>query len=71
MIVCVTTSVTLLNSVLKKAGHSVHKDFHQWSNSSDLTIFDGGNTRARRILFIPWHTSAKQSNPTQDEEVYC
>lgn len=70
VIVCVTTSITLLNSILRKAGHSVRSEYERQSHSSNPILLDGGHIAARKILFIPWQQSVQRSTLTQDEKVH-
>ena len=70
LMVCVTTSKTLLNAVLFKAGQSIKALFDQQYNPPNPLLLDGGSTEARHILFAPWQLSAEQSDPTRDKQVY-
>ncbi|CAF3452342.1 unnamed protein product [Rotaria socialis] len=55
MIVCVTTSATLLRHVLTQAGSSIESQFLKVGNSTNDIILNGGSTKARHILFLPWY----------------
>jgi hypothetical protein len=67
--VCVTTSVTLLSSVLSKAGQSVASEYRQHAHSRDSVLLDGGYTLARKILFVPWKLEIESSNTMKAQQV--
>jgi hypothetical protein len=68
--VCVTTSVTLLDSVLKKAGPSVISEFGRRTSTSKPVLLKGGLTSAQQILFIPWKLEVESSNSTKAQKVH-
>ncbi|CAF1185528.1 unnamed protein product [Rotaria sordida] len=61
MMVCVTTSGTLLKSVLSRAGPSIESEYRKMQHSTDDIILGGGSTKARQIICAAWklevHTS--------------
>jgi hypothetical protein len=67
--VCVTTSVTLLNSVLDRAGRSIELEFKQRYYPAHSLILDGGLTSARKILFINWELAVESSNIMKAQQV--
>ncbi len=67
--VCVTTSVTLLNSVLDRAGRSIEFEFKQRYHPAHILILDGGLTSARKILFINWEFAVESSNIIKAQQV--
>lgn len=69
MMVCVTTSVTLLDSVLRKAGPKTIAEYRQTPRSQNLIILDGGSTSAKNILFIAWELEVNSLNTQKAEQV--
>jgi len=67
--VCVTTSATLLNSVLSKAGQSVASEYRQYAHQRKPVLLDGGFTLARKILFVPWELEIESSNTVKAQQV--
>ncbi len=70
MLVCVSTSKTLLNSVFKKAGQSIISEYKRQSTSRGPILLDGGHTEARKILFISWELEVERSNLIRAQQVY-
>ncbi|CAF4554552.1 unnamed protein product, partial [Rotaria sp. Silwood1] len=54
MMVCVHTSLTLLNSVLSQAGSSIASAYRHMQHSTQDIILEGGKTKAQKILFAGW-----------------
>jgi len=67
--VCVSTSATLLNSVLIKAGRSIISQYDQQSHSQYPILLDGGLTSARKILFVKWKFAVELSNTMAAQQV--
>jgi hypothetical protein len=67
--VCVSTSATLLDSVLLRAGPSITSQFKQQSYSIHPIILSGGFTSAQKILFIPWKLVVESPNALQVQKV--
>ncbi|CAF0976457.1 unnamed protein product [Rotaria sp. Silwood1] len=54
MMVCVHTSLTLLDSVLSQAGSSIASAYSHIQHSTQDIILEGGKTKAQKILFAGW-----------------
>jgi hypothetical protein len=67
--VCVTTSRTLLNAVLSRAGPSIISQFKEQYRPGKSVLLDGGTTSARKILFVPWELKVELSNTINAEKV--
>ena len=54
-----STSLYLLNNILKKAGDSVKQEYTNKLQQSDMKGFEtnAGALNCRRILFLPWETN--------------
>jgi hypothetical protein len=68
--VCVTTSVTLLNSVLAKAGESTISEYKRRSYSKEPVVLSGGLTLAKGILFVPWKLEVESSDSRRAQQVH-
>jgi hypothetical protein len=69
MIVCVTTSQTLLHNTLSKAGSSISTQYKQRSHLPHPIVLDGGQTSARKILFVPWELEVNKDSVTEAQQV--
>ena len=67
--VCVSTSITLLNSVLSRAGSSIASQYKQKSRSQNEILLDGGSTLAQKILFVPWQLEVRSSDAMKAQQV--
>ena len=56
MMICISTSNNLRDSVLHRAGSKVQSLYRERSNGSDALVLDGGLTASEKILFVPWET---------------
>jgi hypothetical protein len=67
MMICISTSNNLRESVLRHAGPATESQFKDRYRPTDALLLDGGLTAARKILFVPWHTEIEitESNKTQ------
>ncbi|CAF4715651.1 unnamed protein product, partial [Rotaria sp. Silwood2] len=69
MMICVSTSNNLCDSVLRCAGHQIESQYKESHRSGDALILDGGLTAARRILFVPWQTQIEQTETIKTQKV--
>jgi hypothetical protein len=67
--VCVSTSITLLKSVLSRAGSSIKSEFNKLSQSENKILLDGGSTLARKILFVTWQLEVRSSDTIKAQKV--
>ncbi|CAF0723972.1 unnamed protein product [Adineta steineri] len=65
MMVCVTTSATLLSSVIAQAGSKVKSEYEERAKWDSTMLLDGGNTSARKIFFISWELEVRSANIMQ------
>ena len=56
MMICISTSNNLRESVLRRAGSTVQKQYKERYCSDDALLVDGGATKAEKILLVPWKT---------------
>ncbi|CAF4131196.1 unnamed protein product [Rotaria sp. Silwood2] len=68
MMVCVTTSITLLKNILYRAGSSIKSQYRERSYKTGDIILDGGLTKAQRILFVAWTEEVETSNIAQAQQ---
>lgn len=69
MIVCVTTSATLMENILSRAGDAVTNEYINKSKSEHDIILNGGHTKAKWIVFVPWQQEVHQSHMHEAEKV--
>lgn len=69
LMVCVTTSKTLLHSILAKAGPSIEAQFQPYYTTLTPIILPGGHTQARKILFAPWKLTTERWDSIRDKQV--
>jgi hypothetical protein len=69
MMVCVSTSYTLLDSVLSQAGQSIKSQYKDKCRSKNIILLDGGDTSAKQILFIAWELRVGSSDQTKAQRV--
>jgi hypothetical protein len=67
--VCVSTSYTLLESVLSRAGSTIASQYRQESRSKNAVLLSGGLTPAQKILFIPWKLEVLSSDKKKAQQV--
>ncbi len=67
--VCVTTSRTLLDAVLSRAGPSIISQYKEQYRSGKSVLLDGGATSARKILFVTWELEVESSNIINAQKV--
>lgn len=60
MMVCISTSNNLRLNVLRCAGTTIENDYRRLHASNDTLLLDGGSTKAKKILFVPWETQIDQ-----------
>ncbi|UJR14273.1 hypothetical protein I4U23_001263 [Adineta vaga] len=68
VMVCVSTSITLLRSILARAGAQVNAEYNQHSQTKSTFFLDGGLTSARKILFIPWKLEVQSSDAFRTQQ---
>ncbi|CAF0869430.1 unnamed protein product [Rotaria sp. Silwood1] len=61
MMICVSTSNNLRDSVLRRAGHKIESQYKERYHPTDALLLDGGLTAARKILFVPWQTEIEEA----------
>ena len=69
MMICVSTSNNLRESILRCAGTKISNEYKESCHSNDALLLNGGLTAARKILFVPWQTEVEQSETTKTQKV--
>ncbi|CAF1221473.1 unnamed protein product [Adineta ricciae] len=69
MMICISTSNNLRESVLRRAGPTVQKQYKERYCSDDALLVDGGLTKAEKILLVPWKTEIDRENISLSELV--
>jgi hypothetical protein len=65
MMICISTSNNLRDSILHRAGPEIESQYQRSAKLDDALLLDGGSTRARKILFVPWQTEIEETSKTQ------
>ena len=71
LMVCIKTSNTLRESVLRRAGAQLTAQYKNNQQSNDAILLDGGATAAKKILFVPWKTDLQQNDLTKIQKVFA
>ena len=61
MMICISTSNNLRDSILRRAGPEIESEYKKSSKPDDALLLDGGLTKARKILFVPWQTETSKT----------
>ena len=69
MMICVSTSNNLRDTVLRCAGPKTESQYKNSACPTDALLVDGGLTAARKILFVPWLTEVDQTKTTKTQKV--
>lgn len=69
MMICISTSNNLRESVLRCAGHKTQSEYEDRYQPTDALLLDGGLTAARKILFVPWRTDIEETDKTKIQKV--
>lgn len=69
MMICISTSNNLCESVLRRAGPKIQSDYKERYNQGDALLLDGGSTSARKILFVPWQTEIEEVETIKTQKV--
>ncbi|CAF3313561.1 unnamed protein product [Rotaria socialis] len=68
MMICVSTSNNLRDSILRRAGIQIESQYKERYRPTDALLLDGGSTAARKILFVPWQTEVEQTETTKTQK---
>ncbi|CAF0739301.1 unnamed protein product [Adineta ricciae] len=68
VMICVMTSITLLKSVLMRAGPTVRAEYEKRYRTESFFFLDGGSTLAKKILFVPWKSDVQLSDISQIQQ---
>jgi len=71
MVVCVTTSKTLLNIILDKAGSAIESEYKIKHRLNSNFVLDGGHIPVNKILFAPWELEVDKTNINRAQQVTC
>lgn len=69
MMVCISTSNTLRENVLRHAGAKTTAEFKKNYNPQEVLVLDGGSTAAQKIMFVPWQTEIEETDVTRIQKV--
>jgi hypothetical protein len=69
MMICISTSNNLRDSILHRAGPTTESQYKDRYHSPDALLLDGGLTAARKILFVPWRTEIEGTETTETQKV--
>jgi hypothetical protein len=69
MMICICTSNNLRDSILHRAGPEIESQYKRSVKSDDALLLDGGSTKARKILFVPWQTETTKTQKSLSELV--
>jgi hypothetical protein len=69
MMICISTSHNLRDSILRRAGPEIESQYKKSSKPDDALLLDGGLTKARKILFVPWQTEVEEAEITKTQKV--
>jgi hypothetical protein len=69
MMICISTSNNLRESVLRRAGQTIATQFNERYRPTDALLLDGGQTSAKKILFVPWQTEIEETGITKTQQV--
>lgn len=67
---CVTTSITLLDSILNRAGSLTQSQYREKYRVTNNFIIDGGATSAKKILCVAWKLEVQKSDVFKAQQVY-
>ena len=70
MMVCISTSNNLRLNVLHCAGPTIENEYRRLHASNDALLLDGGSTKAKKILFVPWETQIDQLDFDNIQKVF-
>ncbi len=68
MMICISTLNNLRDSILGRAGPEIESQYKESAKPDDALILDGGSTRARKILFVPWQTEIQETETTRTQK---
>jgi hypothetical protein len=68
MMICISTSNNLRDSILDRAGPEIESQYKQSAKSDDALLLNGGSTRAQKILFVPWQTEIQETETTKTQK---
>jgi hypothetical protein len=69
MMICISTSNSLRDNVLRRAGAKIESQYKERHRSNDALLLDGGLSAAKKILFVPWQTEIEQTEITKIQKV--
>jgi hypothetical protein len=69
MMICISTSNNLRDSVLRRAGPKIESEYKERYRSNDALLLNGGLTKANKILFVPWQTDIEETEETATKQV--
>ncbi len=69
LMICVSTSNNLRESVLRRAGPKIESQYKDRHHPGDALLLEGGLTAARRILFVPWQTEIEETETIKTQKV--
>jgi hypothetical protein len=69
MMICISTSNNLRDSVLRRASSKMESSYKERYNSIDALLLDGGSTKAHKILSVPWETEIEETETTKTQKV--
>jgi hypothetical protein len=69
MMICISTSNNLRDSVLRRAGSTTETYYKERHRPEDALLLDGGLTKAQKILFVPWQTEVEETETTTTQKV--
>ena len=70
LMICISTSINLRESVLRQAGPAVADKYRAHKDQTKGLLTDGGATAATKILFIPWQEDLPLSNLDAIRQVF-
>jgi hypothetical protein len=63
--ICISTSNNLRDSVIRCAGAEIESQYKASVQPDKALILDGGKTKAKKILFVPWQTEIEETETTE------
>ena len=67
MMIGISTSNNLRESILQRAGPDIQAQYKEKAKPNDALLVDGGSTKARKILFVPWQTEIERVVTTETQ----
>jgi len=62
LMICISTSYNLRDSILRQAGQSVIDQYKSHDDPQKALLTDGGLTSAKKILFLPWNDEIQSTD---------